>query len=335
MVVKDFFIRNLQADDYLENFLISSIVSLFIIRIFLRLTHYPHLGRGEFHIAHMLWGGLFMLTAIIILLSFLSKPSKNIASILGGIGFGTFIDELGKFITNDNNYFFRPTIALIYIIFVLIYLLLKFIPNFRKTTEKEYLVNTLETLKEAAINDFDEEEERRAYEYLHKCDPQNPIVQSLTGLLSKMTAAPNPPPSIFTKMQQTVKSWYYVIAKSDLIIKIIIFYLAFQTVDTIVNTSILAFTKQLLPFDEWGKLYSSGLAGMFVIIGLLSLNFSKIEAYRFFRIAMLISILLTQFFSFMRGGWIEIIPLAANIFMLMVINYASFMEKQKKAKPHH
>lgn len=276
-----------------------------------------------------------MLIAIIILLSFLSKTSKNIASILGGIGFGTFIDELGKFITNDNNYFFRPTIALIYIIFVLIYLLLKFIPNFRQTTEKEYLVNTLETLKEAAINDFDEDEERKAYEYLHKCDPQNPIVQSLTTLLSKMTAAPTPPPSTFTKIQAIIKNWYYLIAKSDLIIKIIIFYLAFQTVDTIINSSILALTKQRLPFDEWGKLYASGLAAIFVIIGLLSLKFSKLEAYRFFRIAVLISILLTQFFSFMRGGWIELIPLLANIFILMVINYAMAMEQQKKVKVQH
>src|SRR5476649_316491 len=137
MFVKDFFIRNLQGDDYRENFLVAAVVSLFVIRIFLRLTHYPHLGGHEFHIAHMLWGGFFMVGSIIILLSFLSKTAINIASIVGGIGFGTFIDELGKFITNDNNYFFQPTIAFIYIIFVLIYLLLKFIPHYRKTSEKE------------------------------------------------------------------------------------------------------------------------------------------------------------------------------------------------------
>ena len=41
---------------------------------------------------------------------------------MGGLGFGLFIDKLAKFITSDNNYFFRPAIALIYAIFVLLLL---------------------------------------------------------------------------------------------------------------------------------------------------------------------------------------------------------------------
>lgn len=332
MVFKDFFIRNLEADNYRENFLISAVVSLFLIRIYLRFTHYPHLGSGAFHIAHMLWGGFFMLAAMIIMLSFLSKTAFNIASILGGIGFGTFIDELGKFITSDNDYFFRPTISLIYIIFVLIYLLLKFIPQYRKISQKEYLINTIEVIKESAINDFDIEEERRAVEYLQKCDPGHPIVQALTRLLSRIHTIPAPKPGLLTKMKILLRKWYHIVAKSNLIISIIIFFLVFQTIDTVLNAAALYSIRQRLPFDQWGKLYASGLTSMFVIIGLLALRFSKAEAYRFFRIAILISILITQFFSFMRGQWIELIPLAANIFMYLVLNYAINIEKQKRTQ---
>src|SRR5260221_6969172 len=149
MLFKDFLIRNIEATSYRENFLVSAIVSVFIIRLYLHLTHYPTIGSGEFHIAHLLFGGFFMMAALLILMSFLNEKAAVISSILGGIGFGAFIDELGKFITSDNNYFFQPTIALIYIIFVLLYLLSRFIPRYRVITQREYLVNAIEMIKES------------------------------------------------------------------------------------------------------------------------------------------------------------------------------------------
>src|SRR6266576_7183570 len=98
MLLKDIFIRDIEAESYRENFLVSAIVSIFVIRLFLRVTHYPIIGSGEFHIAHLLWGGFLMMAALIILLSFLNQKAAVVSSILGGIGFGAFIDELGKFI---------------------------------------------------------------------------------------------------------------------------------------------------------------------------------------------------------------------------------------------
>lgn len=327
--MKDFFIRDFEGDSYRENFIVSAVVTVFVIRIFLELTNYPQLSIGRFHIAHTLYGGFFMLIAIIVLLSFLSKKAGHVAAVLGGIGFGFFIDEFGKYITHTNDYFFQPTVALIYISFVLLYLITKFIPNSRQMTEKEYLVNAIEMIKESAINDFDVEEEKRAREYLKKCDPNNPIVQSLTSLLSKIDATPVPTPNIYTRIRTLIRKWYYAVACSEIIIKVVIVFLVVQTVSTLFQTAIILTTRPTLALDEWGKLYSSSLAGIFVLIGLFSLKFSKHEAYRFFRIAMLIAILLTEFFAFMRSQWFELFNLAANIFVLLIINYAQYLEQQK------
>lgn len=329
MVSKDLFIRDFEGDAYRENFIVSAVVTVFVIRIFLELTNYPQLGGGNFHIAHTLYGGFFMLAAIIILLSFLSKKAGHVASVLGGIGFGFFIDEFGKYITHDNDYFFQPTVALIYISFVLLYLITKFIPNARQTTEKEYLVNAIEMIKESAINDFDIEEEKRAKDYLKKCDPQNPIVQSLSKLLEKIDATPIGRPNLYTRVRTMLRMWYFAVARSGVVINIVIGYLILQTFTTLFQTAVILTTRPTLAFDEWGKLYSSCLAGFFVLIGLFSLRFSKNEAYRFFRIAMLIAILLTEFFAFMRSQWFELFNLTANIFILLVINYAQFVEQQK------
>lgn len=332
MLTKDILIRNFDADAYRENFLVSAIVSIFGIRIFLKFTGYPQLGGGEFHIAHILWGGFFMLAAIIILLSFLNKPAANAAAILGGIGFGAFIDELGKFVTRDHDYFFEPTIALIYICFVLLYLISRFIPNYKEETQKEYLVNAIEKIKESAVNDFDEEDERLARDYLRKCDQKNPIVQSLQELLLRIDATPTASPGLMIRFKNMLRKIYYRVARSGLILNTVLFFLVFQSVATITQSVALWLTYTTLSFDEWGKLYASSLAGAFVVIGVFALKFSRVEAYRFFRISLLVTIFLTEFFAFMRSQWYELIGLSANVFMLLMINYAMHMEKNKKKK---
>ncbi|MFC1956436.1 hypothetical protein ACFLWZ_08000 [Chloroflexota bacterium] len=113
------FARNIYAETLLEDFFVSAVASVLAIRLYLQVTGFPQFGFGPLHITHMVWGGLLMLIALVILLAFLDHRTKVIAEVLGGIGFEAFIDELGKFITRDNDYFFQPTVALIYAIFVL------------------------------------------------------------------------------------------------------------------------------------------------------------------------------------------------------------------------
>ena len=110
--------RDIDGGRWLESFLVSAVVSILGIRFYLEATGYPQIGGHGLHIAHMLWGGLFMVVAIVVLLAFVGKRIQQFGAVVGGIGFGMFIDELGKFITSDNNYFYEPTFALIYVIFI-------------------------------------------------------------------------------------------------------------------------------------------------------------------------------------------------------------------------
>ena len=327
---KSYFIRNLEANAYRENFLVSAFVTIIVVRLFLKFTAYPQLGFGNLHIAHMLWGGLFMMGAIIMLLSFLNKQAAMIASILGGIGFGLFLDELGKIITKENDYFFQPTVAYIYIVFVLLYLLSRFIPRYRPISKKEYLVNAIEMIKESASNDFDKDEERRAREYLKHCDKDNYIVQTLRGLLSHIDALPVAKPNIIVRVRQFLREWYYKVAGSDIILKGVIFFLALQTFRVLVEAGFLFLARPDLSFAEWGKLFSSLLAGVFTLIGFFALRFSRAEAFRFFRIAILITLFLTEFFAFISSQFYELFGLFATVFILVVINYAQALERAKQ-----
>jgi hypothetical protein len=78
--------------DLLDTFLVTSIATIVVIRIFLEATGYPQLGGGGLHIAHVLWGGLGMLVAIVLLLLYTSPSTRLAAAVIGGAGFGAFVD---------------------------------------------------------------------------------------------------------------------------------------------------------------------------------------------------------------------------------------------------
>jgi crotonobetainyl-CoA:carnitine CoA-transferase CaiB-like acyl-CoA transferase len=203
MKLRDVFVRNRRSSALLERFLVASVTTILVIRFFLATTGYPQLGGRGLHIAHMLWGGLLMLIALILSLAFLGRRVQTLAALLGGIGFGAFIDELGKFITSDNNYFFQPTIALIYVIFIVLLLSFRILERSPYVSEQERLANALNILEEAALHNLSERDKEeilwllRAYDVpasplhmLADAVERMPVVSaSRPGLLKRITRA--------------------------------------------------------------------------------------------------------------------------------------------------
>ncbi|MDQ3996405.1 MAG: hypothetical protein M3303_05255, partial [Gemmatimonadota bacterium] len=176
-------LRDLHAGHHLDLFLVAAVSTVLGIRAYLRLTNYPSVGGARLHIAHMLWGGLLMLAALVILLGFLGRRPRHWGAVVGGVGFGTFIDEIGKFVTRDNDYFYRPAVALIYVTFVLTYVVVRSVRPRQAVTHQEYLVNALQEMEEAALKDLQAEERDRALHYLARADASDPLVAGLRDLL--------------------------------------------------------------------------------------------------------------------------------------------------------
>jgi len=116
------------AERHLLLLIISFVVALVGTRWFLDLTGYPQVGGGELHVAHMLWGGLLLIVAALVVLIVASPRSLDAAAVLAGAGTGLFIDEVGKFITASNDYFYPPAAPLIYgllLVLILVFLVLR------------------------------------------------------------------------------------------------------------------------------------------------------------------------------------------------------------------
>ncbi|MFE0099543.1 hypothetical protein [Streptomyces sp. NPDC059009] len=107
-------------------FTLCGIATVLATRAFLSLAGYPKLGSGGgggLHIAHMLWGGLLMTAAILLALTCSGRAARRGVAVVGGVGFGLFIDEIGKQVTDEPGYFYQPAAGLIYASFALLLVL--------------------------------------------------------------------------------------------------------------------------------------------------------------------------------------------------------------------
>ncbi|MFE7408516.1 hypothetical protein [Isoptericola sp. NPDC057559] len=131
--------RDTSAVRHLVTFLVVTVATVLVTRFLLAASGYPQVGGGGLHVAHVLWGGLGMALAVVVLLSWVGPALRSVGAVLGGIGFGLFVDEIGKFVTSDNDYFYAPTAALIYAVVVVLVLLVEALHGRRAHHPAEYL----------------------------------------------------------------------------------------------------------------------------------------------------------------------------------------------------
>lgn len=113
------------AERYVQLSILGLAGSVTLTRFILEATGYPQLGNETLHIAHALYGGVILYVACLLPLIYSNKWAFTWSGILSGVGMGLFIDEVGKFMTQSNDYFFPAAAPIIYgflLITVLVYI---------------------------------------------------------------------------------------------------------------------------------------------------------------------------------------------------------------------
>lgn len=374
--------RNSDAPEYFESFLIAAIAAILLIRGFLHVTGYPTVGGDSLHIAHMLWGGVLMMAALVLLLGRLGKPAKSAAAVIGGAGWGTFIDELGKFLTHDNDYFYEPTFALIYISFVILYLVFER-QRRRQLTREEAVGNALELTLEAVRRDMDSEEQRRALALLEACDPADPLVRSIRRAIATVELAPPGRRGLMWRARHTARALYRWLIRRRWFAPAVIAFFVIHSANSLIQAMLVvqqavptlllligglllatlllhpanparvtrfsdaaavlvagtaliagaAAGHRALPelsFVQWAELVSSVVPAFFVLLGIVRMRRSRLEAYRAFRMAVLVLIFVTQFFTFYQRQLMAIVGLVVNITIWLTLR--SMIQQEERLR---
>ena len=291
-------VRDSEGADTLELLLVAAVVALLSIRGFLALTGYPQLGGGGLHIAHMLWGGLLMLGAVILLTGFWNPGVRSLAGFLGGVGFGTFIDELGKFITTDNDYFFQPTIALIYAIFVGLFLAVRILYARLPLTDRELRLNA--ELR-AVLEPSGERAERK--------------------------------PDVYQRLRRRLALGYERLVRQPLFrtaIVAVFVAAALSRIATVVGVELFG-TDRGGQTVEGIRALATLASAAFVVIGALRLRRSRLEAYRWFQRSVLVSILVIQFFVFLESQLAALGGLAGELLLYAALGF--MIRREQAALP--
>ncbi len=260
-----------------------------------------------------------MFISIFLLLGFLNKSTMLLGSLFGGVGFGLFVDEIGKFVTKDNNYFYQPAVALVYCVFVVIYLVFNYLNKKPISTDTEYLSNAIEGIKHLYTDEptSDRVESIRKLLSLAKQNLHSRLLAQFVSSISPKT------PSSSKRITSTLKHLYHLLKISRSPRRLSILVTIYFSLHSLINLgqTIITTWQPRSGVSQWGEWLSTLVANGLVLFGLIRLRKSRLASYKILKTSILISIFITQIFTFYLDQLSALFGLAINLVSLIGINY--------------
>jgi hypothetical protein len=332
-------VRGLPRDPYaaphLMTMLVSAVATVLLVRAFLAAAGYPQMGGGGLHVAHVLWGGLLMVLGLVLLLSFAGPVIRPLAAVLSGIGIGLFIDEVGKFVTSDNNYFYRPAAAVMYVFVAGLVLVVHLLHGRRTHHRSEHLAGAVDQAVAGVVGGFTPRRRAEVHAQLRRAHGA-PGLEEVRALVR---VVPDDPvelvgPVRLLNTRRLVHRLRRILRgprTAETLPMIIAAVLVLQ-----VGYAVARFGPGLL--DHLSRPAGSppgpgtlplalGLAatfasGVLVIVGLTRLRGDTTAAYRWFHRALLVNLLFTRVFEFDVEQFLAAVSVVVDVVMLGIVTGA-------------
>jgi hypothetical protein len=351
-------IKRERAPEYIRLVVASFAVSVIGLRLYLYLFDYPQVGNSILHIDHMFWGGIAMTISSLLIITFSNTRLFPASAIFLGTGLGFFLDELGKQVSRNDDYFFRPVAPIIYTIFLFFSLVYIYIRKNKKPNDRQLFYYVLDDFKEVLDGDLDKNEKQRIQSRLTKIKSlsTNPELLQFAGLLQQFILplpAKDPTPTIWYNLRLTLTSH---IKSFKLIHRIIFFLLIIMLglrslqftlnlltawayllgIEPIKTTLTQTFIEQkLIPHSINLNLIitqtlAEGLVGILSLAGIFLRLRKKKLGYTLLKIAIVFSLATTDVLGFYFNQFRQ----AIGVFWdLLILSYINFYERLFTTKP--
>lgn len=327
-------IRDPQAAALVEISLISAVVTILVIRGYLHLTGYPQVGGETLHIAHIVWGGLGMVIGFGMLMLFAHHVWKPIAAVVSGAGFGAFVDETGKFITQDNDYFFEPAIAIIYAVVIVLFGLARYFGRKREPTEADHLYLVAQGLQWQAIGKLDADRQKVALEHLELSGNTTPMADQMRSMLESARLVEDSEQSRILEWRRRMVDRYWEIVESRWLMRIVLAVFTLKVIQIIGTFALGRASDSFLVGDglsvvEWGAVIAAVSSGGLAILGLVRLQGGRrVSALHAFAASVVFSLLFGQFFAFESNQFLAFANLIVELVVFGLLRFALSAESR-------
>ncbi|MFS0700340.1 hypothetical protein AB6N24_10240 [Cellulomonas sp. 179-A 4D5 NHS] len=311
--------RDPSATKHLAGFLVATVSTVLLTRALLAVSGYPQLGGGGLHVAHVLWGGLLLAVAIVLSLSYAGPVVRPVVALVGGVGFGLFVDEIGKFVTSDNDYFYEPTAALIYVVVVGLVLLVEAMHRRSPRHSSEALAGAVDHAVAGVAGGFSPRARRHARGLVADAGDV-PAAAEVGALLDRVSDDTEELPDVIG----TVAHW--IVRGTRHLVRAR--WVPWVTVGALTLTGAATVGRGIYAWSAGADvpgwvvtgMLVSGLASVLCALrGLVLVRRDREEGYRWFRRAVLLSLLVTQIFLFRIDEWAATVGLLGDLFLLGVV----------------
>ena len=322
--------RHPHAGSGVDAVVIIAAATILLIRSALQLLGYPRVGSGPLHIAHLLWGGVALTVAALTALSVLGDRTRPITILLAGIGLGLGLDEIGKFVTTTNDYFYKPAVAIMYVLLITVVATSRLIRDLVPRRPHEDLAAAAFIAADGVVRGLDDHRRGQALDYLaHASAHEQRQVIEITALLDSCTERA---PTRWRRRWSTIGNWR-VLRYLDHSIWIRLSALALLTYSAFgLSSANILGTEPIDDVTQFARLLDAAGSGLALVLALPALVWRTdrrwtLEAVRMSSITTLI---LVQIVEFAQSQFSALADLLVGLLTLPLISRAIAVHARRR-----